>query len=193
MHENLRLLRHRLMDGPGVAALLKALSHARAVHESVAQQAQILVHSQQSLWVAAGLVVLAGAVQGLLTGFGGYQGELVSQKVAYRLRLDYFQHLQRLSFRFHDNIHSGDLITRGMIDLEGTRAFVQNGMMQSLTLVLLLVVATTMMFLADLVMALLALAFVPISIYTLGRVAFMLRIAMIRLQNLMIVLTMVME
>ncbi|HTX47885.1 MAG TPA: ABC transporter ATP-binding protein [Caulobacteraceae bacterium] len=176
-----------------VAALLKALDRARAVHESAAQQAQILSHSQHSLWIAAGLVILAGAVQGLLNGFGGYQGELVSQKVAYRLRLDYFQHLQKLSFRFHDNIHSGDLITRGMIDLEGTRMFIQNGLMQSLTLVLLLLVATTMMFLADPIMALLALAFVPFSIYTLGRVGYLLRVAWMRVQNLMSVLTLVME
>ena len=32
-----------------------------------------------------------------------------------------------------------------MIDLEGTRMFIQNGLMMSLTLVLLLVVATTWM------------------------------------------------
>jgi ATP-binding cassette subfamily B protein len=176
-----------------VAALLKALSLARATHATAAQQTQMLAHSEQSLWIVAGLVILTTTIQGLLTGFGSYQGELVSQKVAYRLRLNYFQHLQRLSFRFHDRIHSGDLITRGMIDLEGTRAFVQNGMMQSLTLVLLLVVATTMMFLSDPLMAALALAFVPFSIYTLGRVGYLLRIAMIRLQNLMSVMTMVME
>ncbi|HUZ11363.1 MAG TPA: ABC transporter ATP-binding protein [Caulobacteraceae bacterium] len=176
-----------------VAALLKTLDHARALHESALQQAQILSRSEQSLWIAAGLVVLAGTVQGLLNGFGGYQGELVSQKVAYRLRLDYFQHLQRLSFRFHDKIHSGDLITRGMIDLDGTRMFIQNGMMQSLTLALLLVVATTMMFLADPLMAVLALAFVPFSVYTLGRVGYLLRVAWMRVQNLMSILTLTME
>ena len=68
-------------------------------------------------------------VQGVLTGLRGFQAEWVSQKVAYQLRLDYFRQLQRLSFGFHDKIHSGDLITRGMIDLEGTRMFIQNGMM----------------------------------------------------------------
>jgi len=176
-----------------VAALLKALNHAKQIHESAAQQVALLHHSQDSLLVVAGLVILTTTVQGLLVGFGGYQGELVSQKVAYRLRLDYFQHLQRLSFRFHDKIHSGDLITRGMIDLEGTRMFIQNGMMQSLTLVLLLVVATTMMFLSDPIMALLALGFVPFSIYTLGRVGYLMRVAWMRVQNLMSILTLVME
>jgi ATP-binding cassette subfamily B protein len=146
-----------------------------------------------TLWVGAAMVIGVGIVQGLLTGLSGFQAEWVSQKVAYRLRLDYFRQLQRLSFGFHDKIHSGDLITRGMIDLEGTRMFIQNGMMMSLTLVLLVVVATWMMFAADPIMALLALAFVPVSIFTLARVGFLLRLAWMRVQTLMSVLTLTME
>jgi ATP-binding cassette subfamily B multidrug efflux pump len=176
-----------------VSALLKALEHARVTHAAAAVQSAIAAHSEQALWVSAGLVLAVSVVQGLLTGFSGFQAEWVSQKVAYRLRLDYFRQLQRLSFGFHDKIHSGDLITRGMIDLEGTRMFIQNGMMMSLTLVLLLVVATTMMFMADPVLAGLALLFVPVSVYTLARVGFLLRVAWMRVQTLMSVLTLTME
>jgi ATP-binding cassette, subfamily B, multidrug efflux pump len=176
-----------------IAALLKALEHARAIHLPAAQQHLLAMQSAHALWISAALVIGVSIVQGLLTGFSGFQAEWVSQKVAYRLRLDYFRQLQRLSFGFHDKIHSGDLITRGMIDLEGTRMFIQNGMMMSLTLVLLLVVATWLMFAADPVMALLALAFVPFSVVTLGRVGFLLRVAWMRVQTLMSVLTLTME
>ncbi|MFI4974602.1 MAG: ABC transporter ATP-binding protein [Caulobacterales bacterium] len=176
-----------------VEALLKAVQSAQHAHMASGQQAQLETRSVHALWIAAALIMAATTVQGVLTGLGGYQGERVSQTVAYHLRLDYFRQLQRLSFGFHDKIHSGDLITRGMIDLEGTRMFIQNGLMQSLTLVLLLVVATGMMFHADWIMALLALTFVPISIYTLARVGFLLRIAWMRVQTLMSVLTLTME
>jgi ATP-binding cassette, subfamily B, multidrug efflux pump len=176
-----------------VNGLWKAHQHAQAIHMSTAQQALVESQALHHLWFAAAMIVLVTSIQGLLTGVGGYNGERVSQKVAYVLRLDYFRQLQRLSFGFHDKIHSGDLITRGMIDLEGTRMFIQNGMMMSLTLVLLLVVATVMMFEADPVMAILALTFVPISVYTLGRVGFLLRIAWMRVQTLMSVLTLTME
>src|SRR5580692_8432717 len=176
-----------------IAALLKTLDHARAIHLPAAQLQLLTQQSEQALWLSAALVIGVGVVQGVLTGLSGFQAEWVSQKVGYRLRLDFFRQLQRLSFGFHDKIHSGDLITRGMIDLEGTRMFIQNGMMMSLTLVLLLVVATWMMFEADPVMAILALTFVPISIYTLGRVGFLLRIAWMRVQTLMSVLTLTME
>jgi ATP-binding cassette subfamily B protein len=176
-----------------VAALLRTLDHARAIHLPAAKLHLLAQQSEQALWLSAALVIGVGIVQGLLTGMSGFQAEWVSQKVGYRLRLDYFRQLQRLSFGFHDKIHSGDLITRGMIDLEGTRMFIQNGMMMALTLVLLLVVATWMMFATDWVMALLALAFVPFSVVTLGRVGFLLRLAMMRVQTLMSILTLTME
>jgi ATP-binding cassette subfamily B protein len=176
-----------------IAALLRALNHARAIHLPAAQQSLLAQQSEHALWLSAALVIGVMIVQGLLTGLSGFQAEWVSQKVAYRLRLDYFRQLQRLSFGFHDKIHSGDLITRGMIDLEGTRMFIQNGMMMSLTLVLMLVVATWLMFAADPIMALLALAFVPFSVVTLGRVGFLLRIAWMRVQTLMSILTLTME
>ena len=175
-----------------VSGLLNALERARDAHQA-AKLALLTAQAEHALWISAALVVGVSVIQGLLTGLSGYQAEWVSQKVAYQLRLDYFRQLQRLSFGFHDKIHSGDLITRGMIDLEGTRMFIQNGMMMALTLVLLLGAATWLMFASDPVMAVLALLFVPVSVYTLGRVGFLLRIAWMRVQTLMSILTLTME
>ncbi|MET0273104.1 MAG: ABC transporter ATP-binding protein, partial [Phenylobacterium sp.] len=147
----------------------------------------------QALLLTAALVIAASTVRGGLTGYAGYLAEVVSQKVGYDLRIALFQQLQRLSFSFHDKIHSGDLITRGMLDLEGARAFIQGGMMQSFSLVLLLAVATTQMFATDLTMALLALAFVPIAAGVLGRMGILLRITWLKVQQLQSLLTLTME
>ena len=176
-----------------VTHLLTAYNHLKTAHAPAAQIVALTAKAEGALWVSGGVVMGVTLVQGVLSGLSQFQAEWVSQKVAYQLRLDYFRQLQRLSFGFHDKIHSGDLITRGMIDLEGTRMFIQNGMMQSLTLVLLLVVATWMMFSTDWVMALLGMAFVPFSVVTLGRVGYLLRVAWMRVQNLMSVLTLTME
>ncbi len=173
--------------------LLNAAQAAQRLHAGAVQAAQLAYRSQHALWISAMLVIVASSVRGLLTGYGGYQGEYVSQTVAYRLRLDFFQQLQRLSFGFHDKIHSGDLITRGMLDLEGTRMFIQNGVMQSLTLVLLLLVASIQMVRADAVMALLGLAFVPVAAWILARMGFLLRVTWMRVQELMSILTLTME
>ncbi|HEY5290319.1 MAG TPA: ABC transporter ATP-binding protein [Caulobacteraceae bacterium] len=141
-----------------------------------------------------GLTVIAIlTARGLFTMAANYQAEWVSQWVAYRYRLNFFQQLQRLSFGFHDKIHSGDLITRGMLDLEGARAFIQNGMMTALTLTLLLSVAAWRMIAADPLMAAIGLAFTPVAGVTLARMGFRLRVTWLQVQRLMSILTLIME
>ncbi len=194
---------------PGRAALAIACSLGAAIagltmpklFGSAVEEVQTLLNAgtghqgdaQKSLWMLAGLVLLASTMRGFLTMAAGYQGEWVSQRVGYELRNDFFRKLQRLSFGFHDKIHSGDLITRGMLDLDGTRLFIQGGLMSSLTLLLLLVVATLQMVLSDWRMALIGLTFVPIAGWALARMGILLRVTWLKFQQLMSILTLVME
>jgi ATP-binding cassette subfamily B protein len=150
-------------------------------------------HIRRELLITALLAVAATATRGLFTMAANYQAEWVSQKVAYQYRLDFFQKLQSLSFGFHDKIHSGDLITRGMLDLEGARSFIQNGMMTALTLVLLLGAAAWMMIATDPLMAALGLAFTPIAGVALAHMGVMLRVTWLHVQRLMSILTLTME
>jgi len=167
-----------------------AVDHAGALLRAGAAEAH---EAQGALWVTAGLVIAATVIRGFLTMITGYQSEYVSQRVGYDLRLQYFQQLQRLSFGFHDKIHSGDLITRGMLDLEGARVFIQGGVMQFVSLTLLLSFASYMMLSTDLVMGLIGLAFVPVAGWALARMGFLLRVTWLRVQELMAVLTLTME
>ena len=150
-------------------------------------------HAQQALLLAAALVVAATAARGLLTMAAGYQGEYLSQRVALDLRLQFFQQLQRLSFGFHDRVHSGDLITRGMLDLEGARTFINGALLQALSLVMLLGFVSWMMFSLDPVMAALGLSFVPIASVALARMGFLLRVTWLYVQQMMSQLTLTME
>ncbi|MDR3513578.1 MAG: ABC transporter ATP-binding protein [Caulobacteraceae bacterium] len=182
--------------GSAVASLALPRLFGAAVDQAQALLSAGAAHAAEAraaLWSTAILVIAASVVRGALTMFSGYLGEYVSQQVAQDLRLKYFQQLQRLSFGFHDRIHSGDLITRGMLDLEGARVFIQNGLMQALTLVMLLSFASYMMLSTDLVMGLIGLAFVPVAGAALGRMGFLLRIAWLRIQELMAILTLTME
>ena len=182
--------------GSAIASLTLPKLFGHAVDQAtrlLTQGAGLADEARDALLVTAGLVILASSIRGLLTGFGGYIAEVVSQKVGYDLRIAFFQQLQRLSFGFHDRIHSGDLVTRGMLDLEGARAFIQGGMMQSFTLVLLLSVATAMMFSTDAGMALVGLLFVPIAGFALARMGFLLRVTWLKVQQLQSILTLTME
>ncbi|MEM9966276.1 MAG: ABC transporter ATP-binding protein [Asticcacaulis sp.] len=146
-----------------------------------------------ALWITAGLLIAAASLRGLLTMLSGFQFEYIGQKLGLSLRLAYFEKLQRLDFGFHDSVHSGDLITRGMLDLEGMRMFVENGLQRIVSLALLLGIGATLMFRTDPLMALLSLSFVPFVIWRAFRTGLTLRLTWTRLQQRMSILTRTIE
>jgi len=143
-------------------------------------------------WTAL-LLVAASVARGALQMAAGYNAEYVGQSVGRDLRLAFFEKLQRLDFSFHDHIHSGDLITRGMLDLEGVRGFLEVGLQRIVQLLLLSIVGGWLLFTRDPVLAAVALLFLPIVAGLAGRMGFRLRLAWTRLQQRMAVLTRVME
>ena len=54
------------------------------------------------LLLLAGTIVLLGLSRGLFSWAQTFIGEGISQKIAYRIRNDYYDQLQNLSFAFHD-------------------------------------------------------------------------------------------
>lgn len=188
--------RMALAMASALGAALASLALPRLLGRAVDQAHHLIAAGNDgaaALWATAGLIIVATSARGLLTMSAGYLAENVSQRVGYDLRLQFFQQLQRLSFGFHDRIHSGDLITRGMLDLEGARVFIQGGLMQVLTLTLMLVFAVYEMLRTDFVLGLIGLAFVPITGGALARMGFLLRLTWLRFQELMSALTLTME
>lgn len=141
----------------------------------------------------AALILGLSILRGLLRMVGGYQGDAVSQRVGFDLRLAFFDQLQRLGFDFHDGIHSGDLITRGMLDLEGVRGFIGDGLQRLVLVVMLVGVGSWRLFSTDPLMAALALSFVPVVAWQAARTGFFLRVTWTRLQEKMALLTRTME
>jgi ATP-binding cassette subfamily B protein len=147
----------------------------------------------------AGLALIGGLLFAVLAGRGalqmlsGYSSETIGQNVGRDLRLAFFDKLQRLDFAFHDRVHSGDLITRGMLDLEGVRGFIEIGLQRSVQLVMLLGIGGVSLFRVDAATACATLSFVPFVLWRAGGMGLRLRLAWTRLQEQMGVLTRVME
>jgi len=180
--------------GAAVASL--ALPHmlGRAVDEAHAvAQAGTTARTWAPLATTATLVLLLGLARGMLLMTSGYQGEAVGQRVGYDLRLAFFDTLQDLGFDFHDQVHTGELITRGMLDLEGVRGFIEQGLQRLVLLALLLGVGATMMALVDPLMTVLALGFVPVVAAMAARTGLVMRVTWTRLQERMALLTRTME
>ena len=108
------------------------------------------------------LLLGAATLRGALTMSQNYLGEAVGHLIAHDLRLAYYRHLQRLSFSYHDRVHTGELMTRGILDIEGVRMWVSTGVLRAVLLSILLFGGAWMLFTVDVPMALLALSFVPL-------------------------------
>ena len=118
------------------------------------------------LFLAGGIIMGIALVRGLL-GFGQrYYGEWLTHRVAYDLRNDFYNAVQYQPFAFHDQSHTGDLMSRATGDIAESERFVGIGLMDLLATLLLLVGVVAAMLLQSVPLALLALIPLPILLIT---------------------------
>ena len=138
----------------------------------------------ESLLLGTAITVLIVALLRGTTGFAQmFLGETLSQRVSNRLRMLYFDKLQLLSFSFHDRVHTGQLMSRGLSDIEGVRMFVQTGLVQIVRILVVLVAAGVFMAMIDWQLAVLSLSFVPFMAYRSARLRLQLRITWLKIQD----------
>jgi ATP-binding cassette, subfamily B, bacterial len=73
-------------------------------------------------WVALGFIVLALG-QGLFAFLSGRLAAKTSEGLALRLRDFMFDHIQRLTFTYHDKTQTGELLQRATSDVDAVRRF----------------------------------------------------------------------
>ena len=149
--------------------------------------------AEDALMATALLLIGVSLLRGLFTMIQNYQGEAVGQLIGYDMRLAYYRQLQRLSFSWHDKIHSGDLITRGILDIEGVRLWTSTGILRFVLLSILILGGAVILFRIDLMLGLLALSFVPIVGVRASVARLKLRDTWMQLQDELSILTQVME
>lgn len=130
-------------------------------------------------------LVAVSALRGTFGFLQMFVGETLSQRVAAELRLRFFDKLQSLSFSFHDNVHTGNLMSRGISDIEGVRMFIQTGLVRSVYVVVLIAASAGLMLAIDWQLALLSLSFVPFVAYRSARLRLQLRRYWLRIQQLL--------
>lgn len=149
--------------------------------------------AEQALLVTALLLVGASVLRGICTMVQNYQGEAVGQILGYDLRLAYYRKLQTLSFSWHDRVHTGDLMTRGILDIEGVRLWTDTGLLRSVLLTVLIGGGAVILLQIDWLLGLLALSFVPVVGVSGSIARLKLRDSWLKLQDELSSLTKVME
>ena len=149
--------------------------------------------AKNALIHTAVLLLLASIGRGLAAMIQNYMGESVGQHIGYELRMLYYEKLQRLSFSYHAGVHTGDLITRGILDVEGVRMFVQTALLRTVFLVVLIGTGMYLMLTKDLQLGLISLSFVPFVAWRATAARLRLRSNWYSLQEKLSALTKVMD
>jgi ATP-binding cassette, subfamily B, multidrug efflux pump len=118
--------------------------------------------AEAALLTTALLLLGAASMRGLCTMMQNYMGEAVGQLIGYQLRLDFYRQLQQLSFSWHDRAHTGDLMTRGILDIEGVRLWTDTGILRSFLLTTLIGGGAYILMSKDVLLGLTTLSFVPL-------------------------------
>lgn len=137
-------------DLPGFVAALLPLETLRA-------------EPKTALWIAAGAVMLAAAVRGACIYGMRVNTAKASEGFVKKLRDNLYGHIQRLSFEWHTAHATGDIIQRCTSDVEVIRTFVCNQLMEVLRTVFLIVLYTGIMLTMNWRLALIPLAFIPVT------------------------------
>ena len=179
-----------------IAAVLQLLI-PRLLGHAVDQAQGILTTAgdgaEQALLYTALLLLLVSVARGFFTLLQNYYSESVGHHVGYELRLAFYDKVQRLSYSYHDKVHSGDLITLGLLDLDGLRMFFSTGFIRTILLTVLIGVGAYMLLSTDMVLGLLALSFVPFVAWRSSVAQLTLRATWLVLQDKLSALTRVME
>ncbi len=123
-------------------------------------------HDRRALLLYAGLIVVAGAIQGVLMFWRRFLAGRLSLAVEYDLRNAMYGHLQRLSFGFYDRHQTGQLMSRATVDLQSVRFFLGYGLVFFSQNVVTVVIVVGALLAIDWQLALIALAVSPLMVRT---------------------------
>jgi ATP-binding cassette subfamily B protein len=122
-----------------------------------------LTGRQSDFLVVAGLSIVGlGVAKGLFSFGQRFLSEWLAQRLAYDLRNALYDHIQRLSFTYHDHAQTGQLMTRCITDINAVLRFASVGLLDSLYISVLTTGALTIMLRAHWKLALIA--FVPVLV-----------------------------
>jgi ABC-type multidrug transport system fused ATPase/permease subunit len=151
----------------GIFVMVSPILVREAINQGlqpIRQDGQIVgLDGNERLLVFAALAIIVFAIARGLTAFGQtYLGETVGQHIAYDIRNQVYNNIQRLSYAYHDQVETGQIMSRATQDVENIRMFFGMALFRLGYVVVLVVVAVVGMFVLNPLLALVSILTVPI-------------------------------
>ncbi len=143
----------------GIPELVK-----RAIDTGIAINLQTgEITGDQKVLLFAGLAIVgAGLLRGGFAFGQAYLSEFIGQRVAYDIRNRFYDHIQRLSYAFHDKAQTGQLMSRATQDVEAVRFLVSIGLLRAISIIFIFVSICVILFWMNRQLALISLACMPL-------------------------------
>jgi len=103
----------------------------------------------QVLVTAASILLAIGFAKAVLMFWQRYLTERIAAQVGYDLRNRMYDHIQRLSFTYHDHAETGQLISRTIEDVRSIERFTGNGIVELIHLLFLFFGIVTVLYTAN--------------------------------------------
>ena len=130
--------------------------------DSIAEMLETGVYDQTAMLTIVGIILGLGVIRGALSYFQTYLGESLSQMVSFDLRNLLYDHVQHMSFGFHDRHHTGAIMSRAITDVENIRMFINMGLVRTPYFLLLFIGVATILFVQDWRLGLISASFMPV-------------------------------
>ena len=117
---------------------------------------------REHIIICAGAALLFAVIAGVTNYLSRTSLAKASESTIKRVRDTLFGHIQRLPYAWHNSHQTGDIIQRCTQDVELIRNFVNDQLMTVVRTVLAIAISLTLMFMMNVQLSLLVLAFIPI-------------------------------
>ena len=118
-------------------------------------------YSNRALLGVVIAIMVAAAIRGILSFGQTYLGESLALATVYDVRNAFYDHVQHLSFGFHDRHHTGNLMSRAITDVEAIRMFVNMGLVRTPYFIALFVIVPIILIRLDWRLGLLSISILP--------------------------------
>ncbi|MEL6940914.1 MAG: ABC transporter ATP-binding protein [Cyanobacteria bacterium J06598_1] len=150
----------------GAVISLLLLTAANAVTPQLFRRGidQGIARKDLDVVLMTGALMVGVAIARGLFNFGqSYWAEAASQGVAYTLRAQVFRKIETLSFSYHDQAQTSQLLTRITSDIEQIRTFIGTSLLQVMSAIATLTTIATILLVMNWRLALISLTAIPLA------------------------------
>lgn len=145
--------------------LVAALGPLRPYLTKIAIDDYIVRSHYKGLILIAGLLFASLLLQAIVQYFLTYYTQYLGQKTLYDIRMQIFEHTQKLALKFFDKTPIGRIVTRTTNDVESLSELFSSGIVMVFSDVFIIIWILVFMFSMDFSLSLVTLSVIPVLIY----------------------------